>query len=209
VATSRTGGAEAVDSREPDFVLEGLSTRPDQGLRNRPSSQEATISGAQVFALPRSATIEACTFVEAFEESEDYRLESLPQIDAAGLTPILSLSPEPRLRAGIEILKQWEGTVTAICGSEFTAVLRPLRDADISSRLEADFPVRSVSGDDRSLLKTGAVFTWTVQRETAQDGQVMNVAFLKFQRLPAWSQGDVARIEARAAELEDLFSGRS
>jgi hypothetical protein len=121
--------------------------------------------------------------------------------------PIVQSIPLDLPSLQIEILEQWEGTVTEIdeTSQEFTADLRYLRSSDDRDRLEAVFGFDSISPDDIPLLRVGALFAWTVQRETTRDGQVKNSDFLKFYRLPGWSKRDIDRIEVRAEQLKELF----
>lgn len=120
--------------------------------------------------------------------------------------PLVQAIPLPSAAAQqFEQLKHWEGTVTEIREREFVATLRDLGDQEDPSRIEAVFDVEEVSPGDQHLLAPGAVFTWTIARETSIVGQVRNVDFMRFLRLPAWSTREVESVRRRAEELRSRF----
>lgn len=123
--------------------------------------------------------------------------------EKAPLVRQIALSAAPASQ--FEQLKLWEGTVTEIGETEFVATLRDLGDQEDPSRIEAVFDVKEVSPGDQHLLALGAVFTWTIARETSIDGQVRNVDFMRFLRLPAWSRREVESVRRRAEEFRSRF----
>ena len=100
--------------------------------------------------------------------------------------------------------KQWEGTVTEIRDSEFVALLRDASDPG-AALTEAVFDQDEVMKGDEHLIVPGAVFTWTIGRETKPHGQRQNVDFIRFLRFPVWTHREVEAIKRRASELERLF----
>lgn len=109
----------------------------------------------------------------------------------------------------IQVLQQWDGTVTHVREGEFTALLRDIRRSSDTTRVEAVFGLEDVSPGDRHLVSPGAVFTWTIGREKAFDGQVKNIDFIRFLRLPAWSSREVEAVQRRAAELKSRFGNEN
>ena len=82
------------------------------------------------------------------------------------------------------LLQQWEGTVTEIAESEFTAELRDLTEP-ANYREEATFDIAQVPADDQALLALGAVFRWCIGCRTMVAGQHEQVSQLRFIRSPA------------------------
>ena len=104
-----------------------------------------------------------------------------------------------------QLLQQWEGTVTEIAESEFTAELRDLTEP-ANYREEATFDIAQLPADDRALLALGAVFRWSIGYRTSGAGQRERVSQLRFVRTPAWRGSVVAEIKQRAAKLQNQFS---
>ena len=101
------------------------------------------------------------------------------------------------------LLQQWEGTVTEIAESEFTAELRDLTEP-ATYREEATFDIAEVSTDDHPLLVPGAVFRWRINCR-AMAGQHECISQLRFIRSPAWHRSDVGEVVGRARRLQALF----
>jgi len=121
-----------------------------------------------------------------------------------GEVPLL-LPPPPARAQEFEVLKHWDGTVADVGGEEFVAVLRDASHPDEPPQSEAVFALEEVSEGDIHLLVPGAVFTWTIGRETSADGQRRNVDFIRFLRLPAWTAREIDAIKKRAEKLRAVF----
>lgn len=102
------------------------------------------------------------------------------------------------------LLQQWEGTVTEVASSEFTAELRDLTEP-ANYREEATFDLDEVSPDDQTLLALGAVFRWSIGYRTSAAGQRERVSLLRFIRIPGWRKSAVEEVERRAAQLQKRF----
>ena len=103
-----------------------------------------------------------------------------------------------------QLLQQWEGTVTEIAESEFTAELRDLTEP-ANYREEATFDIAQLPADDQALLALGAVFRWSIGCRTLAAGRHERVSQLRFVRSPAWRQSDIEDIRRRARRLQTLF----
>ena len=57
-----------------------------------------------------------------------------------------------------------------------------------------------VTDQDKDLIKPGAVFYWTLYKETRR-GSIRNSQELRFRRLPSWSKTQLERIQAEASKL--------
>ncbi len=67
------------------------------------------------------------------------------------------------------------------------------------------FDIGEVSEEDRGFTTVGSSFYWTIGSERMPSGQLKNVSMLQFRRLPAWTRSSVARAEARARNIGQLF----
>jgi len=57
----------------------------------------------------------------------------------------------------------WQGVVSSVTDQEFTVLLF---DLDEPSRIQCgDIPLSAISPEDVSLVKKGAVFTWSVETQ--------------------------------------------
>ena len=102
--------------------------------------------------------------------------------------------------------KAWLGTVTAV------NITTKLGDQGFRARLvevagpamEGEFSLEEVSDDDRELVRVGAEFYWNFGY-VERCGQRSRESFLRFRRLPAWSQSQIDCAEAEADHLLGLF----
>lgn len=111
----------------------------------------------------------------------------------------------PRADRQVDILKEWEGIVEKVEGAEFNARLIDLNDESSAQelvRIEMD----SISQEDHKLVEEGAVFYWTIWRETDRFGKRETGSEIRFRRLPAWTESDLKRAEDEAVKLRrELF----
>ncbi|MCL2779055.1 MAG: hypothetical protein FWD73_13720 [Polyangiaceae bacterium] len=103
-----------------------------------------------------------------------------------------------------ELRQQWEGVVTHVDNDEITVVLRDLTHPERPD-LEAVVSMDEVAHDDLALVQPGAVLYWSIGYETTTTGERKRVSHIRFRRLPAWSRRAIARVNARIAELTELF----
>ncbi len=119
-----------------------------------------------------------------------------------------SLKPDSRPETTVDILKEWEGVVLTVSNDDVQARLTDMNDPANQEEL-VTFGLDAISPQDHELVEPGAVFYWTVLRETDAFENVRNYSQIRFRRLPAWSRGDLERAETEAEQLhEELFGGR-
>jgi hypothetical protein len=119
--------------------------------------------------------------------------EPVIERDAENLTvaePLAEKQREP-----LEILQRWDGVVIAVGGETFRARLFDRSTA--TPEIEADVYISDVATQDRDLLRPNAVFYWHMgYRDPAGDRE--RVSKIRFQRLPAKTEMDIARARSRA-----------
>jgi hypothetical protein len=115
----------------------------------------------------------------------------------------------PLSRERFEVLKNWEGVVTAVERKSFFAMAR-LVDSELDraeDELEIDFD--NVLSSERSLVQEGAVFYLTVGKRYPEGGRPEKVTKLIFRRMPRWSTGDIERAKATAEDLLQRLNPRN
>jgi hypothetical protein len=122
-------------------------------------------------------------------------------------TPVVLRVRPKQLEYTFDVRQQWEGVVTNVDATEFTVVLRDVRDA-AAPEYEAILPLEEIAPDDLSLLVAGAVLYWTIGYQQTRAGQVSRSSTIRLRRLPSWSRRDIARVEERARELDGFFRDR-
>lgn len=142
------------------------------------------------------------------EESADLDLEQLVMKRLWESWRERSLKPDSRPDPSVDILKEWEGVVLTVSDDDVQARLTDMNDSTSPEEL-VTIGMDAISPQDHELVEPGAVFYWTVLRETDAFENVRNYSQIRFRRLPAWSRGDLERAETEAEQLhEELFGGR-
>lgn len=145
--------------------------------------------------------LEVATAIEAAEDQENRAVGSSDAFPAqyAIVAPVSIPNPK-RSQAEFDALQKWEGHVVSVGESEFTATLVDMTQRDIEE--EAVLDLTELSEDDLPLVEPGAVFYWSVGYRVEQSGERSRSSVIWFRRLPAWTQKDMERVQARAQALK-------
>lgn len=155
------------------------------------------------FNIPRQAQALCPTDASEVAPRDD---ERTAQGHGGAFLPVIPPVPLPeRMQAQprFDALQKWEGQVTEVDDSTFTAVLLDIQEPSVEE--EAEFDFEEVSRGDLDLVAPGAVFYWSVGYRTEPSGERSRSSVLVFRRLPAWSKRDVQRAADRVKELRDSF----
>lgn len=106
-------------------------------------------------------------------------------------------------RSTFVALQEWEGVVTDISPSTFTAIL--IDQTKQGTDEEAVFPIEEIARDDLSLFAEGAIFRWTIGFLKLQGGSKIRASQLVFRRLPQWTTSDMRQADKRASDLSKFF----
>jgi hypothetical protein len=191
----RDGFSAAVLPQDDPAVSVAGSSR-DLELRRNLAADTAISSRARSYALPRIAKEDQQQLPGPLNNSDPLSGREVT------FAPLAS-GPTKEL----QVLAEYDAVVSEVRGTEFTATLRPMWSPMNPLRYDAAFDASDVSPGDSHLLSVGAAFTWTVARERSVDGQVRNIDFIRFQRLPRWTKMEIAAIGERARELEQRYGG--
>ena len=107
------------------------------------------------------------------------------------MLPPLKRSTKPMRAETYHALQEWEGYVTGIHNQAFTADLVDVSRAAKEAGEQVELPLNEIGDDDRSELKLGSVFRWTIGYETLPAGQRRRVSQIVFRKLPKWTRADI------------------
>lgn len=99
----------------------------------------------------------------------------------------------------------WDGEIVNVSDQGFSAILRK-SDGGLGDEIEMDFDINDISEAERDLVVPGAMFIWTLARETSRTGQIRNVDVITFRRFPRWNFKENKKMSERANELFSFFS---
>ncbi|MCY3968241.1 MAG: hypothetical protein OXF21_06735 [bacterium] len=156
-----------------------------------------------VYPIPRQAQ-----FLHGADTSEAMPHSNQTTATGHGQQPLpvvlpVRLPKHTQAQPYFQALQKWQGTVSEVTGSTFTARLLDLTEP--SDEEEAEFDLEEVSRGDLDLVAPGAVFYWSVGYRTEPSGERSRSSVLVFRRLPAWNEKDMQRAADRAEELKNHF----
>jgi len=120
---------------------------------------------------------------------------------AVNVYPIPNLEPP---KQSFRLVQKWRGTVVEIRDAEFVAELRDQTDQSHPREIST-FRLDELSEGDERLVTIGAVFYWCIGYELTESRQRKLVAEIIFRRLPGWSRSEIAAVQQKASEIEELF----
>jgi hypothetical protein len=101
------------------------------------------------------------------------------------------------------IVSSWEGAITCIDQKSFKAEL-VRTDQKLNDIIELEIDIADVNADDHQLIREGAIFYFTVARDTYTNRNVKVSESIIFRRLPNWQNFD---IEAPNEYADNFFEG--
>jgi len=103
------------------------------------------------------------------------------------------------------VMQIWEGTVISIDESKQYMSVKLIDRAGLIPAHTADVDLEWVAQQDVDLVKPGAIFYWTIYKETKR-GTVKNSEELQFRRLPYWTKKQVEQLYKDADSLLAKFA---
>ena len=120
---------------------------------------------------------------------------------------LVRLPAQPREHDRFMVLQKWEGTVSRVTTTDFTATLHDLSDSSRGDE-EVSLAIDEVSESDRPLLTPGGVFYWSIGYRMDRWGSRERVSALRFRRLPVWTRRDIEEVARIAEQLRRVFGER-
>ena len=116
--------------------------------------------------------------------------------------------PQPRARRSPSVtfhaLQEWEGYVTEINDTEFTASLTDLTAGATFAGEEADIPLDEILEADAARMQVGSIFRWVIGYERTA-GSKKRVSHIVFRDLPAITRTDLRDGEEWAHKIMAAF----
>lgn len=110
-------------------------------------------------------------------------------------------------RSPTTLLAEWNGCVTSVNVSHFSASLKGIYGEGVRGEGEdAEIPISDVSAADIELLQPGNFFRLCVLHEIREDGQPRRYTQVVFRRLPAYRTSDLRQADDDALELARSLS---
>ena len=109
--------------------------------------------------------------------------------------------PKP---ATLHALQEWEGYVTEINDTEFTARLTDLTAGATYPGEEAIIPIDEISEADAAKMQVGSIFRWVIGYERTA-GTKKSVSCIVFRDLPAITETDLRRGKEWARRIMAAF----
>lgn len=104
----------------------------------------------------------------------------------------------------LHALQEWEGYVTEINETEFTANLTDLTAGATHAGEEADIPLEEISEADAAKMQVGSIFRWVIGYER-RSGTKKRVSYIVFRDLPAITKTDLQDGEEWARKIMAAF----
>ena len=104
----------------------------------------------------------------------------------------------------LHALQEWEGYVTEINDTEFTARLTDLTAKATYAKEEATIPIDEISETDAAKMQVGSIFRWVIGYERTA-GSKKRVSYIVFRDLPAITKTDLQAGEEWARKIMAAF----
>lgn len=196
---AQSTAAQHTDPRErlSDFNEDAVPESPVQNLPQQVLSLALEQEEVSPTARIRDQDVESGTLpVSAGSEQEDNarsQIVTLPQ-------PSARWSPSATLHA----LQEWEGYVTEINETEFTANLTDLTAGATYAGEEAIIPIEEISDADAAKMQVGSLFRWVIGYER-RSGTKKRVSYIVFRDLPVITKTDLQDGEEWARKIMAAF----
>ena len=104
-----------------------------------------------------------------------------------------------------KLLQEWEGKVEKVGDETFLAIIKDKTRVDNPDE-DVEIFMSEISPEDRSFVRPGALFYWSVGYEEGQGVPRQRVSRIRFRRVPGITTRDIARANKNAKILDNLFA---
>jgi hypothetical protein len=149
---------------------------------------------------------EVATQTQPFDQSGTFSVNGGSAATVSSFELMFSL---PRMRPSTEtfnVLQKWEGVVTEVLDDAFVARLIPIVGEGPDQ--EAEIYLDEIETGDQDLIEPGAMFYWSIGYLNRPSGR-WRASFIRFRRLPSWTEPELEAAEAKAARLKSLLNDDS
>ncbi len=181
--------------------------KPDTSSRFRDRASFSKTSTVEDEWIKASQVHEvAATFEQRFESSD-----ALKQATHAPLTlekkSSLVVKKNPPIRMSdrkVQLLQQWECVVLNVNSETVECEMHDLTNESLAVEF-AEIYLDEFHRFDQPRLEEGAVFYWSIGRETSATGQVRRYSELRLRRMPELSKQQKKEISRRAENLSNIL----
>jgi len=118
-------------------------------------------------------------------------------------SPIIKFPSISPRRSHMVSLQRWQGYVIKV--SDISIFVKLVDLTQKGPDEEAEIPLEEISADDKDLIKSGAIFYWSIGYLDSYSGQRSRVSIIRFQRLPAWSKKEIDAAQREAERLQQII----
>jgi hypothetical protein len=185
-----------------------LTSQPatDQVLSQDPARGAATEWRDPQVVVPERAGVElngAATTSSAVE-ADDALWGTVALSPSRRPTPLrVRPSERPTARTRFIALESWEGVVTEV--TEDTFVARLFTNDEREADEEAEILLGEISPSDLPLVEPGAAFYWSIGYRDRRGARRERVSDIRFRRLPAWTEKELAEAKEEALKTRKLL----
>ena len=139
-------------------------------------------------------------------EAPEVRPVELPDLDKTAVnnpvapSSLSSTSEDTTDQTYAAPIEVWEGEVRSVDVERQVMQVRLSPKLSKAEQHTGEIELEWVAEQDKHLVRPGAVFYWTLYKETRR-GTVVNAQSLSFRRLPNWSRHQLKRIREDAQKL--------
>lgn len=108
------------------------------------------------------------------------------------------------LKGRYQLLQLWEGRVTEVSDDTFYAIISDKTNPELSDEL-VSMDIDEITPSDLSLLKSGAVFYWSISYADFPGRGRKKESKIRFRRLPLWTQKEINKAVKTGAEIAAFF----
>lgn len=103
------------------------------------------------------------------------------------------------------VIQIWEGVVTDVDKKNNIMAVKLKDRGGLIEDHNADISLQWVVDQDYDLVSPGAVFYWTIYKETKR-GSISNAQEIRFRRLPSWTKSQMNHLKSDAEYIASKFS---
>ena len=192
-ATLSIAPSEQIFSSYATITQDDVDT-PDEAIKKFLSNSTNAASTTSVYEH-HEATITRHSFVDQGQDNKNL-----------GLAEVI-IFPKPHIHPAVTFhaLQEWEGYVTEINDTNFTANLIDLTVGESFEKEEADIPIDEISEEDALKMQVGSIFRWVIGYERSEAGTKKRVSHFVFRDLPAITKADLRAGEDWARKIMKAF----
>ena len=179
----------SASTNEPNVLIHLLSNK-NRGLKDSTYSYTPKISAY--------INIEASAVT-----AKDWCYSYTPMI--SDYINIPNYREEPaKLPHSFQVLQEWEGYISTVGKTHFTATLMDLTADDDIPNEEADFDLNDVKNEDQHFVKEGAVFRWVIGYYRSPYGSKRRSSEIVFRRMSQWTTQDINKANKKTEEFKNI-----